>query len=71
LPFKLGEKLNEPISMYLSDIFSAPANLADIPAISIPSGKNEQGLPFGIQITAPFLREDILFTIGKDFEKEV
>ncbi|MFA6515405.1 MAG: Asp-tRNA(Asn)/Glu-tRNA(Gln) amidotransferase subunit GatA [Candidatus Paceibacterota bacterium] len=71
LPFKLGEKLNDPVSMYLSDIFSAPANLADIPAISIPSGKTENGLPFGIQITAPFLREDILFTIGKDFEKLV
>jgi len=71
LPFKLGEKLNDPVSMYLSDIFSAPANLADIPAISIPSGKTEAGLPFGIQITAPFLREDILFTIGKDFEKLV
>lgn len=71
LPFKLGEKLNDPVSMYLSDIFSAPANLADIPAISIPSGISEKGLPFGIQITAPFLREDILFTIGKDFEKEI
>lgn len=71
LPFKLGEKLDDPVSMYLSDIFSAPANLADIPAISIPSGKASNGLPFGIQITAPFLREDILFTIGKDFEKEI
>ncbi len=71
LPFKLGEKLNDPVSMYLSDIFSAPANLADIPAISIPSGKASNGLPFSIQITAPFLREDILFTIGKDFEKLV
>ena len=71
LPFKLGEKMNDPIAMYLSDIFSAPANLADIPAISIPSGKTESGLPFAIQITAPFLREDILFTIGKDFEKLV
>ena len=71
LPFKLGEKLDDPLSMYLCDIFSAPANLADIPAISIPSGKTESGLPFGIQITAPFLREDILFTIGKDFEKLV
>ncbi len=68
-PFKIGEKMNNPIAMYLSDIFSAPANLADIPSISIPSGKTEGGLPLGIQITAPFLREDILFTIGKDFEK--
>ncbi len=67
--FKLGEKINDPISMYLSDIFSAPANLAGIPSISIPSGKTKDGLPLGIQFTAPFLREDILFTIGKDFEK--
>jgi len=71
LPFKLGEKLNDPISMYLCDIFSAPANLADLCSISIPSGKTKEGLPFGLQITAPFLREDILFTIGKDFEKLV
>ena len=71
LPFKLGEKLNDPVSMYLCDIYSAPANLADVPAIAIPAGKDEYGLPFSLQITAPFLREDILFTIGKDFEKEL
>jgi aspartyl-tRNA(Asn)/glutamyl-tRNA(Gln) amidotransferase subunit A len=71
LPFKLGERLNDPISMYLCDIFSAPANLADLCSISIPAGKTQEGLPFGLQITAPFLREDILFTIGKDFEKLV
>ncbi|MFA6251126.1 MAG: Asp-tRNA(Asn)/Glu-tRNA(Gln) amidotransferase subunit GatA [Candidatus Paceibacterota bacterium] len=69
LPFKLGEKLDNPMAMYLCDIFSAPANLADIPAITVPSGKNKDNLPFGIQFTAPHLREDILFTIGKDFEK--
>jgi len=69
LPFRFGEKLNDPVAMYLCDIFSAPANLADIPSISIPSGKNSEGLSFGLQITAPFLREDILFTIGKDLEK--
>lgn len=69
LPFKLGERLDDPMAMYLCDIFSAPANLSDIPAITVPSGKNKDGLPFGIQFTAPHLREDILFTIGKDFEK--
>jgi len=68
LPFKLGEKMGDPVSMYLCDIFSAPANLANIPAITIPSGWTKEGLPFGVQITAPFLREDILFTIGKDIE---
>lgn len=67
--FKLGEKMNDPMAMYMCDIFSAPANLAGVPAISIPSGKTNDGLPLGLQITAPYLREDILFTIGKDFEK--
>lgn len=71
LPFKLGERLNDPISMYLCDIFSAPANLADLCSISIPSGKTKEGLPFSLQITAPYLREDILFMIGKDFEKQL
>jgi aspartyl-tRNA(Asn)/glutamyl-tRNA(Gln) amidotransferase subunit A len=67
--FKLGDKMSDPMAMYMCDIFSAPANLAGIPAISIPSGKTKEGLPLGLQITAPYLREDILFTIGKDFEK--
>jgi len=71
MPFKFGEKLEDPIGMYLSDLFSVPANIADIPAISIPSGKNKEGLPFGFHIMAPLFREDILFTIGKDFEKLV
>jgi aspartyl-tRNA(Asn)/glutamyl-tRNA(Gln) amidotransferase subunit A len=69
--FKLGEKLDDPMAMYLCDIFSAPANLAGIPAISLPSGQNKDGLAYGIQITTAYLREDILFTIGKDFEKLV
>ncbi len=69
LPFKFGEKSKDPVSMYISDIFLAPANISGVPAISVPSGVNEQGLPYGLHIMAPFLREDILFTIGKDFEK--
>lgn len=69
MPFKFGEKMDDPIGMYLSDLFSVPANIAGIPAISLPAGKNKQGLPFGLHMMAPFLREDILFTIGKDFEK--
>jgi aspartyl-tRNA(Asn)/glutamyl-tRNA(Gln) amidotransferase subunit A len=71
MPFKFGEKSADPISMYLADLFSVPANIAGIPAMSIPSGKNAEGLPYGFHIMAPFLREDILFTIGKDFEKQV
>ena len=66
--FKPGEKA-DPLSMYLADIFTVTANLCHTPAMSIPSGKDSRGLPFGIQLTAPQGREDILFTIAKDFEK--
>ncbi len=70
-PFKFGEKSKNPVSMYLSDLFTVPANIAGIPAISIPSGTTSNGLPLGFHIMAPQLREDILFTIGKDFENTV
>ena len=68
--FKIGEKANDPLSMYLADIFTVTANLTGMPAISIPSGFAKEGsvsLPLGIQMTAPHGREDILFTLGKDF----
>lgn len=68
--FSIGEK-SDPLSMYLSDIFTAPTNLSGMPAISIPSGTAVRGgkdLPLGIQIMAPNLMENMLFTIGKDVE---
>lgn len=70
-PFKFGEKSKDPVSMYISDIFLAPANIAGVPAISIPAGMNSENLPLGLHIMSDFFREDILFTIGKDFEKLV
>ncbi len=66
--FKLGEKMNDPLQMYFADIFTVPANIAGVPAISIPSGFDGK-LPLGIQFMAPHGREDILFEIGKKFEK--
>lgn len=66
--FKFGEKA-DPLSMYLADIFTINANLTHMPAISIPSGIDSNGLPFGIQFIADQCREDILFTIGADFAK--
>jgi aspartyl-tRNA(Asn)/glutamyl-tRNA(Gln) amidotransferase subunit A len=69
--FKIGEK-KDPLSMYLSDIFTTPANVTGIPALSAPSGTVERdgkNLPVGLQIMANHGREDILFSIGKDFEK--
>jgi aspartyl-tRNA(Asn)/glutamyl-tRNA(Gln) amidotransferase subunit A len=68
-PFKLGEKLSDPVAMYLSDIFSAPANLSGCPSIALPTVKYSNGIPGSIQITAPHWCEEYLFTIGKDFEK--
>jgi len=69
LPFKLGEKLDDPVAMYLCDIFSAPANLAGVPSIALPSGKTENGLPLSIQFMATHFNEDALFDIGKKFEE--
>ncbi len=66
--FKIGEKANDPLAMYLSDMFTVPANIAGIPAISIPSGKTQEGLPLGFHLIAPQFGEDILFAIGKEFE---
>ncbi len=59
--FKIGEKMNDPLAMYLSDIFTIPANLAGIPAISVPCGFDAVGLPIGLQLMAkPFAEETLL-----------
>ncbi len=65
--FKFGEK-KDPISLYLEDVFTVPYNLTGNPAISIPSGVNNDGLPFGMHFSAPMFCEKKLFEIGKDFE---
>lgn len=72
--FKLGEKTQDPVSMYLADVFTVPSNIVNVPTISVPSGMVEREgkqLPLGFQIIAPIYREDILFKIGKDFSGEV
>lgn len=68
--FKIGEKIGDPLSLYLEDIFTVPANIAGIPAISIPSGnvkREGSDLPLGLQILSPHASENILFHIGKKF----
>ena len=64
--FKLGEKTSDPLSMYLADIFTVPANISGLPCISIPSGFIGS-LPLGIELTADLGREDNLFITGKEF----
>ena len=68
--FKIGAKTDDPLSMYLSDIFTAPANLVGIPAIAIPSGFSPEGLPLSLQIMAPHFRERALFRAAAGFERE-
>ena len=67
--FKVGEKANDPLKMYLEDIFTAPAKMAGLPAMSVPTGLNADGLPIGLQIIAPRFGENLLFEIGKNYER--
>lgn len=71
--FRIGEKIGDPLSLYLEDVFTVPANIAGVPAISIPSGNVEvdgKSLPLGIQFMAPHNSEDLLFYVGKKFLNE-
>lgn len=70
-PFKIGEKSNDPLAMYLSDIYTIPANLAGVPAISIPSGFTKSGLPIGLQLMSRAFDEETLFRASYAFEQEV
>ncbi|MBD3403866.1 Asp-tRNA(Asn)/Glu-tRNA(Gln) amidotransferase subunit GatA [candidate division GN15 bacterium] len=62
--FKLGEKIDDPLAMYLSDVYTAPASLAGVPAISIPYGESSDGLPIGVQCIAASFGESLLFQIA-------
>ncbi len=66
--FEIGKNTNDPLQMYLEDIFTVPINLAGVPGMSVPTGKTEGGLPLAIQIVVPWRRDDILFTLGKIIE---
>ncbi len=68
--FRIGEKMDDPLSMYLSDVFTVPASLAGLPAITIPSGLSREGLPLGIQVLAPRFGEEALFAAAGAFERE-
>jgi aspartyl-tRNA(Asn)/glutamyl-tRNA(Gln) amidotransferase subunit A len=69
--FRIGEKADDPLSMYLSDVFTVPASLAGLPAITIPSGLSRERLPLGIQILAPRFAEETLFAGAGAFEREI
>lgn len=65
--FKLGEKIENPLELYMCDVNTVPANLAGVPAISIPCGLSD-GLPVGLQLIAPPLREDLIFKVAHAYE---
>lgn len=67
--FKIGEKTDDPLQMYLSDVFTLPASLAGIPGISIPCGFASGKLPIGLQILGPHFREDLVLRIAYHFEQ--
>lgn len=67
--FKIGEKSKDPVSMYLADLFTVQANLAGNPAISIPSGTTENGLPIGVQLMTPRKSENDLYDLSKLIER--
>ena len=68
--FKIGEKTEDPLSMWLSDIYTITANLAGIGGISIPCGLTRSGLPIGLQILAPPFEEERLLRAARMFERE-
>ena len=69
--FKIGEKSRDPISMYLNDIFTVPVNLAGLPAISIPAGKDEKRTSFGLQLISKELEEQKILNIAFAMEKNI
>lgn len=70
MPYKIGEKVNDPLTLYLMDIYTSPVNLSGIPSLSLPAGFVEK-LPVGIQIMGKSQSEEQLFSIGKIYEESL
>jgi aspartyl-tRNA(Asn)/glutamyl-tRNA(Gln) amidotransferase subunit A len=69
--FKIGEKMDDPLQMYLSDIYTISANLAGVPSISLPCGFDDDKLPIGLQILTPAFTEEKLLRIARMYESQV
>ncbi|MEE8498524.1 MAG: amidase family protein, partial [Acidimicrobiia bacterium] len=66
--FKVGERTDDPLAMYLSDLCTIPSNLSGDPGISVPTGVDDAGLPIGFQVLAPALAEPLMFRVAKAVE---
>ncbi len=69
--FEVGAKTDDPLAMYLNDVFTVPASLAGMPALSMPAGLDDGGLPVGVQLVAPLLDEAVLFRVARALESEL
>jgi len=67
--FRLGEKIADPLQMYLADVYTVTGSLAGVPGVSVPCGKTRAGLPVGMQIFGPHFSEDRVLQIAHAFEK--
>ncbi len=67
--FKLGEKVDDPTAMYLSDIYTVTGDLAGVPCMSVPAGKTAEGLPVGLQVLANHFNETAMFRVADAFER--
>jgi aspartyl-tRNA(Asn)/glutamyl-tRNA(Gln) amidotransferase subunit A len=68
--FKLGEKIDDPVQMYLGDIYSVAASLAGICGVSVPSGQTKEGLPIGVQIMAKHFDEATMLRVAHAVERQ-
>jgi len=69
--FRMGDKTTDPMSMYLCDTYTIPSNLTGDPGMSVPFGTGESGLPVGVQVLAPALKEDVMFRTAAELERSV
>ena len=68
-PFAQGENMDDPIKMYLNDLFTVPSNLAGVPATSIPAGLDANGLPVGLQVIGKPFDEETVFAVSAAIEQ--
>jgi aspartyl-tRNA(Asn)/glutamyl-tRNA(Gln) amidotransferase subunit A len=67
--FAMGEKMDDPVTMYLNDVFTVPASLAGVPAMSVPAGLNAEGLPLGLQVIGRHFDEETVFAVAGALER--
>ncbi len=67
--FQLGERISDPLTMYLSDVYTVNVNIAGIPSLTVPCGQDHRGLPIGIQVMADFFDESMCFRVGEAIER--